>query len=182
MRFISTEFEGLFIIEPKVFGDHRGYFLETYRKDELESETGQAFDFIQENESMSSKGVLRGLHFQTPPHSQTKLVRVVTGAVLDVVVDIRQGSKTYGRSFSIELNEENKKQLLIPQGFAHGFVTLKDNTRFLYSCDNVYNKESEGSIRWNDADLNIDWDIDLPIISDKDQQAPSFKDFKSPFA
>ncbi len=182
MEIISTKFEGLFIIKPKVFGDERGYFFESYRKDHLKDATGKDFNFIQDNESFSAKNVLRGMHFQAPPYSQTKLVRVVTGAVLDVVVDIRTNSETFGQHFALELNEDNKTQLLIPQGFAHGFLTLTDNTRFLYSCDNVYNKESEGSILWNDTDLGIDWPItENAIISDKDKIAPKFKNFNSPF-
>jgi len=180
MEIIKTKIEGLLILQPKVYRDDRGYFLESFRLDLL-SVLGIDTNFVQDNESKSQKGVFRGLHFQNPPHAQGKLVRAVKGAVLDVAVDIRRGSSTYGKSMSVELNEENKTMLWIPSGFAHGFLTLLDETIFQYKCTNYYNKESEGSILWNDPDLNIDWPISSPVVSEKDEDAPYFKDLKSKF-
>lgn len=180
MKLIRTEIEGLLIIEPTVFADERGYFFESFRLDKLQ-EFGVQEKFVQDNESKSQKGVLRGLHFQRNPHAQGKLVKVVKGGVLDVAVDIRKDSPTFGQWFSHELNENNKTMLWIPPGFAHGFLTLQDDTIFQYKCTNYYNKESEGSIRYNDPDINITWNIENPLVSEKDQQAPFLKDFVSPF-
>ncbi|MFT7333815.1 MAG: dTDP-4-dehydrorhamnose 3,5-epimerase [Sphingobacteriales bacterium] len=168
------------IIQPRVFEDKRGYFFESFNKKTF-ADAGLNIDFIQDNQSLSGAGILRGLHFQAPPFAQAKLVRVIKGAVVDVAVDIRKDSPTYGEYFSIELNEDNKTQLLVPAGFAHGFVTLVDNTIFSYKCTNLYNKESEGGILWNDRDLGIEWNIAGPVISEKDEVLPCFKDFVSPF-
>ena len=176
MEVIKTEIEGLLIIKPKVFEDSRGYFYESYNKERLR-EAGIDHEFVQDNQSLSSKGVLRGLHFQNPPYEQGKLIRVITGSVLDVAVDIRKNSPTYGRWLSAELSAVNKLMFWIPPGFAHGFATLEDNTVFFYKCTNVYNKQSEGSIRWNDPDLNIDWKTKSPILSEKDKISPFFKKF-----
>ena len=176
----NTFIEGLKIIQPRVFEDERGYFFESYSK-QLFAANNINVDFVQDNQSLSQAGVLRGLHFQNPPYSQGKLVRVITGSVLDVAVDIRKDSPTYGKHFKIELTEKNKTMFWIPPGFAHGFLTLEDNTIFSYKCSNTYNKESEGSILWNDHDLNIDWNIKDPTLSDKDKISPSFKDFISLF-
>lgn len=180
MKIIKTSIEGLLIIKPDVFKDERGYFYESYNKERFAKE-GLDMNFVQDNESKSSKGVLRGLHFQKPPYAQGKLVRVVKGAVMDVAVDLRKDSPTYGKWESVILTEENKFQFWIPEGFAHGFVTLEDETIFNYKCTNVYNKESEGSILWNDPDINIDWNIDNPILSEKDKISPLLKDFVTPF-
>lgn len=176
----TTNIEGLLVIQPKVFGDERGYFFESFRDDVLNNH-GVSSKFIQDNQSKSNKGILRGLHFQKAPHAQGKLVRVVKGAILDIALDIRTNSPTYGHHFSIELNEVNKTIFYIPPGFAHGFLTLEDNTLFSYKCTNYYNLESEGSVLWNSASLNIDWGIENPILSEKDKTAPNFMDFKSPF-
>ncbi len=180
MEVIKTDISDLYIVKPKVFEDNRGYFFESYNK-ELFLRNGIDQNFVQDNESKSSKGVLRGLHFQKPPFAQGKLVRVMRGSVLDVAVDIRKNSPTYGQWASVELTQDNKWMYWIPPGFAHGFVTLEDNTVFFYKCTNVYNKESEGSILWNDPDLNIDWKVENPILSEKDKTGPPFKDFVSPF-
>jgi dTDP-4-dehydrorhamnose 3,5-epimerase len=172
----ETKLKGCFIIEPKVFQDSRGYFFESYNQSSFNKSIGQNIDFIQDNESFSTKGVLRGLHFQKGEYAQAKLVRVIKGSVLDIAVDIRKDSPTFGEHVSLELSEENKKQFFIPRGFAHGFIVLSDAAIFSYKCDNFYNKESEGGIIYNDKDLNIDWvlnedefrvsekDIDLPIL------------------
>ncbi|TNF47209.1 MAG: dTDP-4-dehydrorhamnose 3,5-epimerase [Bacteroidetes bacterium] len=181
MIFTETFIKGLFVIEPKVFGDSRGYFMETFKLDLFQKETGFSGEFVQENESMSSKNVLRGLHFQKPPFAQGKLVRVVQGSVLDVAVDIRKGSPTYGQYYSILLSAENKKQFWIPEGFAHGFASLEDQTIFQYKCTNFYSPENEGCISWNDHDLGISWEIDDPNISEKDKNGVPFRDFISPF-
>ncbi len=180
MEIIKTQIPDLYIVKPRVFEDHRGYFFESYNK-EVFLKNGIDQNFVQDNESKSGKNVLRGLHFQKPPFAQGKLVRVIKGAVLDVAVDLRKSSPTYGQWASIELSEDNKLMYWIPPGFAHGFVTLADDTIFFYKCTNIYNKESEGSILWNDPDLNIDWGVSDPILSDKDKQSPLFKDFVSPF-
>lgn len=180
MEVLETKIKDLFIVKPKVFSDARGYFFESYNKDVF-SEHNISVEFIQDNQSLSNKGVLRGLHFQSPPFAQGKLVRVITGSVLDIAVDIRKNSPTYGEHVAIELNEENKTMFYIPPGFAHGFVTLCDNTIFSYKCTQVYNKASEGTVLWNDLDLNIDWKIQNPLLSDKDIIGTIFKDFKSPF-
>lgn len=181
MEVIETKIPDLVIIKPTVFQDDRGYFFESYNKEKFLSK-GIDQNFVQDNESKSMKGVLRGLHFQKPPFSQGKLVRVMKGAVLDVAVDLRKKSPTFGQWESIVLTDENKFMYWVPPGFAHGFVTLEDHTVFFYKCTNVYNKESEGSLRWNDPTLNIDWgDIAEPILSGKDKIASFFNDFESPF-
>ncbi len=180
MEIVKTKIPDLYIVKPTVFEDNRGYFFESYNK-EVFLHNGIDQNFVQDNESKSAAGVLRGLHFQKPPFDQGKLVRVMHGAVLDVAVDLRKASSTYGQWVSVELNHDNKWMYWIPPGFAHGFVTLEDNTIFFYKCTNVYNKESEGSIYWNDSDLNIDWKVSNPILSEKDIVGPSFKDFISPF-
>lgn len=180
MEIIETKIKGLLIIKPKVFADDRGYFFESYNEIVFKN-NGVDVKFLQDNQSLSNAGVLRGLHFQAPPFEQGKLVRVITGAVLDVAVDIRKNSPTYGENITIELTEENKTMFYIPPGFAHGFATLRDNTIFSYKCTNVYNKASEGTIQWNDKDLNINWNMTNPILSDKDLNGVSFKDLKSPF-
>lgn len=180
MKIIKTPIQGLFVIEPKVHYDDRGYFFESYNKERFASH-GLDMEFVQDNESKSSKGVLRGLHFQKPPYAQGKLVRVLQGRVRDVAVDIRKGSPTYGKYYSIELDSEKKNMFYIPEGFAHGFITLEDNTIFSYKCTNIYNKESEGAIIWNDEAIGIDWNIDNPILSERDRLNPSFKEFDSPF-
>jgi dTDP-4-dehydrorhamnose 3,5-epimerase len=180
MQIIKTKIPDLLIIKPDVFEDDRGYFFESYNREKF-VQAGIDYKFVQDNESKSQKGVLRGLHFQNPPYAQGKLVRVMKGAVLDVAVDIRKNSPTYGKWASIELSESNKMMYWIPPGFAHGFVTLEDNTVFFYKCTNVYNKQSEGSIRWNDPALNIDWKTKNPILSEKDKITPSFKNFESKF-
>ena len=167
MEVIETNIKDLLIIKPKVFADPRGYFFESYNADSF-NQHGITANFVQDNQSLSSTGVLRGLHFQAPPFDQGKLVRVITGAVLDVAVDIRKNSPTYGQHVSIELTEENKTMFYIPPGFAHGFLTLRDNTIFSYKCTNVYNKASEGCVLWNDQDLNINWNVSNPILSEKD--------------
>ncbi len=178
MKVTKTKIEGLLIIEPEVFGDERGFFVETYNKKRYQ-ENGVEPEFVQDNLSKSAKGVLRGLHMQKKPYAQGKLVQVITGAVLDVAVDARLNSPTYGQWESVELSEENKKQFWIPEGFLHGFVSLRDNTIFSYKCTNLYNPESEVGVAWNDKDLNVDWQldeygIDKPIISEKDQRGIAF--------
>jgi dTDP-4-dehydrorhamnose 3,5-epimerase len=181
MNITETNLSGLLLIEPKVFEDSRGYFLVSYNSETFKN-SGIDTIFVQDNQSFSCKGTLRGLHFQNTPYAQVKLIRVITGSIIDVAVDIRKGSKTYGKYYSAELSGENKKMLYIPYGFAHGFLTLEDNTIVQYKCSNVYNKESEGGIMWNDPDININWGlIDEPIISDKDKNNISFKDFNSKF-
>ncbi len=180
MEIIETDIKDLLIIKPKVFADTRGYFFESYNE-ALFKKNGITVNFVQDNQSLSSTGVLRGLHFQAPPHDQGKLVRVITGAVLDVAVDIRKNSPTYGKHVAIELTEENKTMFFIPHGFAHGFLTLKDNTVFSYKCTNLYHKDSEGTVLWNDAYLNINWNYADPILSEKDILGTPFKTFVSPF-
>ena len=180
MEIIKTSIDGLLIIKPDVFKDDRGYFYESYNKERF-AKAGLTMDFVQDNESKSAKGVLRGLHFQKPPYAQGKLVRVTKGAVMDVAVDLRKDSPTYGKWESVVLTEENKLQFWIPEGFAHGFVTLEDDTIFAYKCTNVYNQESEGSILWNDPDINIEWNIENPILSEKDKVSRLFKIFETPF-
>ncbi len=176
MEILTTEIPDLLVIKPDVFADDRGYFFESYNKVKL-AEAGIDVNFIQDNESRSMKGVLRGLHFQYSPYAQGKLVRVISGAVLDVAVDIRKDSPTFGKWASILLTGENKLMYWIPEGFAHGFLTLEDDTIFTYKCTGVYNKQAEGSIKWNDPDLNIEWDTNSPLLSAKDRVAPSFKDY-----
>lgn len=182
MKVIETPFEGLFVIEPMVIEDDRGFFMESYNKQRL-SDAGISIDFVQDNHSRSHQGVIRGLHFQNPPYEQTKLIRSIAGDILDVVVDIRKNSKTYGQHFSVLLSANNKKQLLVPAGFAHGFVALSPEVEILYKCDQFYNKESEGGLRFDDPELGIDWQLDLSraIISEKDRQHPSFREFQSQF-
>ena len=180
MEIIKTKIQDLVIIKPDVFYDNRGYFFEGYNKVRFH-EMGLDMEFVQDNESRSMKGVLRGLHFQKPPYAQGKLVRVVKGAVMDVAVDLRKDSPTYGQWESVILTEDNKFMYWIPEGFAHGFVCLEDHSVFTYKCTNVYNKASEGSLRWNDPDINIQWNIDNPILSEKDKVSPFFKTFKTPF-
>ena len=180
MEVEKTPIDGLLIIRPRVFPDERGYFFEAYNEKKLK-EQGFEEHFVQDNISKSSKEVLRGLHFQNPPHAQGKLVQVIRGAVLDIAVDIRKSSPTYGEHYAIELSDKNNLLFFIPPGFAHGFLTLEDNTIFSYKCTALYNKESEGSILWNDKNLAIDWNVNDPIISEKDQLSPAFNDFKSQF-
>lgn len=180
MQIIETQIPGLLEIIPKVFGDDRGYFYESYSKAAFER-IGVNFEFVQDNQSMSSRGVLRGLHFQNPPFAQGKLVRVIQGSVLDVVVDIRKNSPTFGKHHKVILSGENKLMFWIPPGFAHGFATLEDNTIFSYKCTNVYSKESEGSVLWNDPDIGIDWGLDNPLLSPKDQEAEPLSKLDSQF-
>ena len=178
MKFIRTEIHDVIIIEPQVHGDERGYFIETYRQDKLEDFLGVKLNFVQDNESKSNKGVLRGLHYQLHPASQTKLVRVIQGSVLDIAVDIRKGSPTFGETVAIELNTQNKRQLLVPRGFAHGFLVLEDDTIFAYKVDNYYSPENDRGIAFDDPALNIDWKFrreDLNL-SDKDIKQPLMKD------
>lgn len=181
MTISTCELEGVYIIEPKVFKDSRGYFLESFNGERYLQALNLDQPFVQDNESMSMKGVVRGLHFQAPPFAQGKLVRVIKGAVLDIALDIRQNSPTYGQSFSLLLSEENKKQMFIPAGFAHGFATLEDHTIFSYKCTDYYQPQSEGCILWNDKDLAIDWGVVEPIISEKDEKGENFSTFKTPF-
>ncbi|MCF6170320.1 MAG: dTDP-4-dehydrorhamnose 3,5-epimerase [Bacteroidales bacterium] len=180
MEIIKTGILDLCIIKPRVFEDKRGYFFEAYNKTVFRK-YGIDETFVQDNESMSGKGVLRGLHFQKPPFSQGKLVRVIQGSVLDVAVDLRKKSPTYGHWDSVVLSRENKLMYWIPPGFAHGFVTLEADTVFFYKCTNVYNKAAEGALRWNDPNLNIDWKIEHPLLAEKDKNAPFFGEFDSPF-
>jgi dTDP-4-dehydrorhamnose 3,5-epimerase len=180
MNLKRTQIEGLYLVEPLVFKDDRGYFFESYQKEKF-LELGIDAEFVQDNESMSEKGVLRGLHFQKPPFAQGKLVRVVQGSVLDVAVDLRKGSETYGKWQSSVLSADNKLMMWVPAGFAHGFLVLEDNTIFQYKCSNYYNMVSENAIIWNDPDLNIDWGIKDPVVSNKDLQGGRFRDLKSPF-
>lgn len=180
MKKTNTSIEGLIVIDPNVFEDKRGYFFESYNEDKFK-DLGIDKIFVQDNQSLSQKGVLRGLHFQKPPYAQAKLVRVIKGAVLDIAVDIRQSSPTYGQSFAIELSEQNKKMLYIPEGFAHGFLTLEDDTIFTYKCSDNYHPEVEDAILWSDKDLNIDWNVETPMVSEKDKKAQEFHAFKSPF-
>ena len=182
MNFIETVLEGVFIIEPRVFTDARGYFFESYSKAAFEA-FGLRYDFVQDNQSKSSYGTVRGLHFQKGEYAQAKLVRVLEGRVLDVAVDIRRASPTYGQHVAVELSAENNRQLLIPRGFAHGFSVLSDTAVFAYKCDNLYCRESEGGIRFDDPTLAIDWriDMDKALTSDKDKQHPYFTEFESCF-
>ncbi|MFV0605638.1 MAG: dTDP-4-dehydrorhamnose 3,5-epimerase [Niabella sp.] len=182
MPFTKTNIEGLIIFESRVFEDDRGYFFEAYNE-AVFNEAGVHYKFVQDNQSFSKYGVIRGLHYQLSPHAQCKLVRVLQGVILDVAVDIRQNSPTFGQHFSIELSAENKKQLLLPHGFAHGFSVLSETAVVMYKCDALYHKESEGGIIFNDADLNIDWKIPeaKAIVSEKDIQLPLFKNCKNNF-
>ncbi len=180
MEIEEKEIKGLIEIFPKVFGDQRGFFLETFNESRY-NEVLKNIQFVQDNFSSSNKGVLRGLHFQNPPYSQGKLVQVITGSALDVAVDLRKDSDTYGQHVKVILSSEKRNQFWIPEGFAHGFLALEDNTIFSYKCTNYYNPQSEVTILWNDRNLKIDWQIDNPIISPKDKEGVLFKDFDTPF-
>lgn len=187
MEVIKTDIEGVLIIEPRVFSDARGYFFESFSQREFVEKVtpilGYELNFVQDNESMSSYGVMRGLHFQRPPYTQSKLVRCVKGAVLDVVVDLRSGSPTYGKHVAVEISESNHRQVLIPKGFAHGFAVLSETAIFQYKCDEFYHPESEGGISILDSSLGIDWRIpaDRAILSEKDTRHPLLQDFVTPF-
>lgn len=182
MEVIKTNIEGVIIIEPRIFKDDRGYFFESFSQREFEEKVCKT-TFVQDNESKSSYGVLRGLHFQKPPFAQSKLVRVIKGAVLDVAVDIRKGSPTFGQYVSVELTGDNHRQFFIPRGFAHGFSVLSEEVIFQYKCDNFYSLQSEGAIAWNDPDLNIDWRIPIEevVLSEKDSKHPKLKDLQCVF-
>ncbi|MBD3638505.1 MAG: dTDP-4-dehydrorhamnose 3,5-epimerase [Crocinitomicaceae bacterium] len=180
VEFNTYEIEGLVSFKSKVFGDSRGYFFESYNKQQLLPILGD-LEFVQDNQSLSQKGVLRGLHFQKPPYAQGKLVRVIKGAALDVAVDIREGSPTYGQYVKVLLSESNFMNFWIPPGFAHGFLAMEDDTIFSYKCTEFYNADSEDALLWNDPDINIDWGVDNPIISEKDNEAQPLNLFKSPF-
>lgn len=181
MEIREGKIKGLLIIEPRVFEDNRGYFFETFQKEKFNNAVGKVVHFVQDNESKSQKGVLRGLHFQKPPYAQGKLVRVIKGSVLDVAVDLRKDSSTYGEHQSVLLSAENKVQFYIPEGFAHGFITLEENTIFSYKCTNYYHPKAEDCILWNDDFLNIDWSYNNPILSEKDKLGKKFSNFISPF-
>jgi dTDP-4-dehydrorhamnose 3,5-epimerase len=177
LKLVETKLKDAFIIEPSVHGDHRGYFMESYNKSKFEA-LGLQFDLIQDNHSLSTEvGILRGLHFQKSPKAQTKIVRVLTGAIYDVVVDLRPDSETFGQWIGVELSEENKRQLVVPKGFGHGFCTIAPNTQVLYKVDEYYSPEHDSGILWNDPDLAIDWPTKEPILSDKDRSQPSFQDY-----
>lgn len=182
MNVIKTNIEGVVIIEPKIFKDARGYFFESYNKQEFDEKVAKV-DFVQDNESCSTYGVMRGLHFQRPPFAQAKLVRCVKGAVLDVAVDIRKGSPTYGQHVAVELTEDNHRQFFIPRGFAHGFAVLSDIAIFQYKCDNYYHPEADGGLSIIDPSIGIDWRISIEdaLLSDKDRNHPLLKAFESPF-
>lgn len=182
MPFIKTEFPGLLVFEPKIFEDSRGYFYESYNKNTF-SQEGVDINFVQDNQARSSYGVIRGLHFQMEPHAQTKLLRVLSGEIIDAVVDIRKNSPTYGKAYTILLSAENKKQLLVPKGFAHGYSVISETAEVFYKCDEFYHKESEGGILWNDPSLQIDWKIPTAkaLVSEKDIQLPLLKDCQHNF-
>lgn len=184
MEVIKTAIEGIFIIEPKIWGDDRGYFFESYSARDFAAKTGMDITFVQDNESKSRYGVLRGLHFQYPPYTQSKLVRVINGRVLDLAVDIRKGSPTYGQHVAVELTAENHRQFFVPKGMAHGFVVLSEEAVFQYKCDEFYHPEAEGAIAWDDKELNIQWPIPAAdvVLSEKDKHHPLLKDFDSPFS
>ena len=183
MQCIQTDIADLLIFEPRLFSDDRGLFFESFHHQKFNEMVGRVVQFVQDNESVSKAMVVRGLHFQAPPFAQGKLVRVISGKVLDVAVDIRKDSATYGKSVVVELSAENRRQFWIPEGFAHGFVSLEEGTIFQYKCTNYYHQPSEESLLWNDPELNIDWGISdkSAILSVKDAEAPNFNDFKSPF-
>ena len=183
MKFIPQAIPDVWVIEPKVYGDHRGYFVETFRQDKFEDALGFKVNFVQDNESKSSKGVLRGLHFQLAPHAQSKLVRVIEGAVLDVAVDIRRGSPSFGQHVAVELSGVNKKQMFIPRGFAHGFVVLTDTATLAYKVDNYYSPECDRGLAFDDIDLNIDWQLTKQqlLLSDKDTQQPTLAELTDCF-
>jgi len=182
MKYIKTKISEVVIIEPNIFGDHRGYFFESFNQNRFDNNVIKT-QFVQDNESKSSKGVLRGLHFQKPPFAQAKLVRCIKGKVLDVAVDIRKGSPTYGKHVAVELSEENKKQLFVPRGFAHGFIVLSEEAIFAYKVDNTYAPSHDSGVKWDDKELNIDWGIKIEDIqlSDKDLNLEYLKDIESPF-
>lgn len=180
MIFTETKLQGCFILEPKIFEDDRGYFFESYNKKAFDSGIGNSVDFVQDNQSFSSHGVIRGIHYQVGKFAQAKLVRVLSGTVLDVAVDLRKESPTFGEHVTVELSEENKRQLFIPRGFGHGFSVLSDTAHFFYKCDNFYDKESEGGILYNDDSLNIEWGVpkELIKVSEKDLVLPTFRNAK----
>ena len=180
MKVTKLPIDGVLLIEPQVFGDSRGWFYETYNEERYRA-AGIDVTFVQDNQSFSQKNVVRGLHFQKPPFTQAKLVSVIQGAVLDVAVDLRAGSPTYGQYVSAVLTAENHHQLFVPKGFAHGFSVLEDNTIFAYKCSNLYNKESEGSIIYNDPDIHVEWGVENPILSEKDKIGPTLREFVTPF-
>jgi dTDP-4-dehydrorhamnose 3,5-epimerase len=183
MKITAQKIPDVFVIEPLVHGDHRGYFAETYRQDKLEEALGYKVNFVQDNESKSTKGVFRGLHFQLAPHAQTKLVRVIEGKVLDVAVDIRSGSPTYGQHVAVELSEDNKKQLFVPRGFAHGFLVLSETATFAYKVDNYYSPECDRGLAFDDPELNIDWQFtkDELLLSEKDLKQPKLENLGQMF-
>lgn len=181
MKVETTRFRDLLICTPEIHGDERGYFMESFNQSKFRESTGLGIEFVQDNESSSSKNVLRGLHFQIPPYEQAKLVRVTAGRVLDVVVDLRKSEPSFGESFSIELSAEKKNMLFIPAGFAHGFLTLDDLNVFSYKCSGYYSKNHERGLMWNDSKLNIDWPTDSPLVSEKDSTSLNFSDLDSPF-
>lgn len=181
MHFESTPIEGLVIIHPRVYSDNRGHFFENFNQAVFNEKVGEQIDLVQDNESLSAKNVLRGLHFQSPPTTQGKLVRVIRGAVLDVAVDLRKKSSTYGQHYKLILSGENKIQLWIPRGFAHGFLSLEDDTIFTYKCSAYYSPAHETTLQWNDPSLAIDWGISEPLISEKDKHALAFDRFITPF-
>ena len=183
MQFIPQAIPDVLVIEPKVHGDHRGYFVETFRQDKFEQALGYKVNFVQDNESKSSKGVLRGLHFQLAPHAQSKLVRVIDGSVLDVAVDIRKGSPTFGKHVAVQLSGDNKKQMFVPRGFAHGFVVLTDTATFAYKVDNYYSPECDRGLAFDDKELDIDWILptDILSLSDKDTKQPSLTELADCF-
>ncbi|MFN8699479.1 MAG: dTDP-4-dehydrorhamnose 3,5-epimerase [Flavobacteriales bacterium] len=176
MKIERTPFEGLLIIQPDVFGDDRGWFFESFSEAKFRIETGLNITFVQDNESMSQKGVVRGLHFQVSPKAQAKLIRVSRGRVMDVVVDLRRTQPTYGKHFAIELSAEKHNQLFVPEGFAHGFAVLEDDTLFTYKCSNYYSKDHERALRWNDPALGIEWGVANPVLSDRDRSAPMWSE------
>lgn len=177
MKYIKTPIEGLFEMEPQVFGDERGYFFESFKSDEFKQVVADV-DFVQDNQSYSTKGVLRGLHFQKGEAAQGKLVRVISGKILDVAVDLRPESATFGKYHSVILDSEKQNMFYVPEGFAHGFYVIEDAV-FTYKCTNYYNKEAEGNLVWNDKDINIEWNAQTPSLSEKDEQAATFQEFKA---
>ena len=180
MELVRFDIEGPVLIKPRVFEDERGYFYETFNAGAFQKE-GLEIGFVQDNQSLSKTGTLRGLHFQNPPFAQGKLIRVVSGSVFDVIIDIRPNSPTFGQSLKMEINGKNKFMLWIPPGFAHGFLTLEDNTLFLYKCTQLYNKQAESGIIWNDKDLSIEWPLETPIVSEKDLQLTTLKNCENRF-
>lgn len=181
MKIEPTKIPGAFIIYPQVHGDERGYFMESFHASQMSLAIGRQYDWVQDNESCSQKNVLRGLHFQLPPMAQAKLVRVSRGAVLDVIVDLRKDSITYGQSLTVELNAKDKQQLLVPRGMAHGFLTLESDTVFCYKCDQYYSPQDERVLLWNDPSLKIEWPTDIPLVSEKDLNGMSWEHIDSPF-